>query len=102
LAVKTRLADAETLQSVPTILLAQRPENGKPVTMISPLLPFKAGNDVELDYLGKRYPARLKRSFSPSPSYQEFEVEFLQDQLIFPNETPTANAPPLEDRMQNI
>jgi len=76
LPVKARLLDQEDSQSIFTFLLAEHAGDNKPVTLLTPSLPFKSDQDIEIEFNGKTYKACLTKSESFSRSYQEFELQF--------------------------
>ncbi|HRE32853.1 MAG TPA: hypothetical protein PLD88_12820, partial [Candidatus Berkiella sp.] len=80
----------ETQHPTPTLLLAEEPLHNKPKTLITPLLPFKSGQEISIAFDNKTYPTLLQKNYSLSPCYQQFGVEFLLEQLLFPqSSTPT-------------
>lgn len=93
LAVKAHLTDAASSFSIPTLLFADQPEKKKPLRLITPPLPFKVGNQIEVEFEGKNYPALLVKTYSASASYQEFAIQFLEEQLIFPHKKEQAVQP---------
>lgn len=84
--VTARLIDATTQHGIPTLLLPEIEENKKPMTLITPSLPFKSGQEIELDYQGQAYPVMLQKSYSKSTLYQEFAVEFLHNKILLPSQ----------------
>ncbi len=68
-------------QPIPTLLLAK--EAHRASTLITPLLPFKAGQKVELHYLDKTYAVELIYAREQTPSFQAFELDFLDEPLIY-------------------
>jgi len=85
LPIKARLCDTESPYAIPTLLLPEQSEKKLPMRLITPPLPFKSGNQVELEFERKIYPVALLKSYSTSPSYQEFAIQFLYEQLVFPH-----------------
>lgn len=75
---KTQIA-----KPIPVLLLPK--EEHKPVTLITPLLPFKTGQEIEINFDEKTYLAELKYTREETPGYQEFELNFIDKPLNFPN-----------------
>lgn len=89
LAVTTKLAESDASPAIPTLLLPS--QNHRPITLITPLLPFKLAQEVEIQYDNKKYVATLQSIRGSSPSYQEFELEFPIEPLIFSSELSSPN-----------
>lgn len=70
-------------QSIPTLLLPK--EGNKPITLITPLLPFKGGQEVEIVYNEKTYSATLSYLREQTSAYQEFELDFIEEPLNCPS-----------------
>ncbi|MBI2790982.1 MAG: hypothetical protein HYX61_03400 [Gammaproteobacteria bacterium] len=85
LPVKARLSETTVQYSIPTIVLPEQPEAHKPMRLITPPLPFKVGNEVEIEFESKIYTATLQKSFGATSSYQEFGLLFAYQQLTFPS-----------------
>lgn len=84
IAVTTKLAESDNSPAIPTLLLPS--ENNRPTTLITPLLPFKPAQEVEIHYDNKDYVATLQRVRANSPSYQEFEIDFTSEPLTLPSD----------------
>ncbi len=82
IAVKARVSEATSSHLVPTLLFA--PHKQKPMRLVCPPLPFKTGNDIEIEYDNHTYYANLLKSFSSTQSYQEFGLQFPYEQIEFP------------------
>lgn len=101
LAVYSRLDETKSHHQTATLLLAEEPLHHKPQTLITPSLPFKVGQEVQIHFDNKDYQAILQKNYSLSPCYQQFGVEFLYEQLEIreANEKekskPSRAAPPL-------
>lgn len=89
--VSARFIDATSQQGIATLLLPEIEENDKPMTLVTPSLPFKSGQEIELEYLGQVYPVMLQKSYSQSTLYQEFALEFLHNTI---NLSPSDQLPP--------
>ncbi len=76
--------DGKSEHQTATLLLAEQPLHNKPKTLITPSLPFKAGQEINVSFQHQAYPALLQKNYSLSPCYQQFGVEFLYEQPIFP------------------
>lgn len=86
LAVMARSSTTTTLQPVSTLLLPEQVEFSKPMTLITPTLPFKTGLEIEIYYDNQSYTASLQKRFSFSPSFQEFGLDFPFAALQFPTQ----------------
>jgi hypothetical protein len=92
LPVKARLAETTAQYSIPTIVLPEQSESHKPMRLITPPLPFKVGNEIEIEYESQIYTATLQKSFGATSSYQEFGLHFAYQQLTFPHQADFFNA----------
>jgi len=81
LPVTAKLADSETSHPIATLMLPNT--QNKPLTLITPSLPFKPGQEIDIQYLDKHYLSTLQRTRGISPSYQEFELEFTYEPFVF-------------------
>ncbi|MGE3320033.1 MAG: hypothetical protein AB7I18_12135 [Candidatus Berkiella sp.] len=97
LAVYSSLEDAQSEHQTATLLLAEQPLHNKPKTLITPSLPFKAGQEIKVAFQDHAYPAVLQKNYSLSPCYQQFGIEFLYEQPDIPIMTtkPSRAAPPV-------
>lgn len=84
LATYSNQEDAQSEHQTATLLLAEQPLHNKPKTLITPSLPFKAGQEIKVTFENESYPAVLQKNYSLSPCYQQFGVEFLYEQPVFP------------------
>lgn len=84
LAVYSRVDETKSHHQTATLLLAEEPLHHKPQTLITPSLPFKVGQEVQIHFESKDYQAILQKNYSLSPCYQQFGVEFLYEQLEIP------------------
>ncbi len=92
LAVETRLADTTSPYSIPTLVFPEIPEKNIPMRLIAPPLPFKTGNEIELEHNNHVYSATLQKVYSTTASYQEFGLHFAYQALVFPQRKVTANS----------
>lgn len=97
LAVYSGLDDSQSEHQTATLLLAEQPLYNKPKTMITPSLPFKAGQEIKVAFQNRAYPAVLQKNYSLSPCYQQFGIEFLYEQPDIPMSSmkPSRAIPPL-------
>ncbi|MBS0288787.1 MAG: hypothetical protein JSS07_01960 [Proteobacteria bacterium] len=101
--VKTRIAETTTSYFVPTLLLAAIPNQQKPMRLIAPPLPFKTGNELEIEYNDNTYAANLEKSYSSSSSYHEFGIVFPFKQIEFPEHQGDLYNPKIsETKNQNL
>ncbi len=84
LAVETQLADTTSHYSISTLVFPEIPEHQIPMRLIAPLLPFKIGNEIEIEYNSHSYCATLQKIYSATASYQEFGLHFAYEALEFP------------------
>lgn len=84
LPVNSRLSESATSLMVPTLLLPDQPKQHLPLRLITPPLPFKTGNELEIEYDSQAYAVVLQKSYSASASYQEFGLHFTYQQFEFP------------------
>lgn len=84
LPVKTRLSDSASSYLVPTLVFPCEEEKHIPMRLVAPPIPFKTGNEIEIEHDSHLYAAVLQKSYSASPSYQEFGLHFTYQQLEFP------------------
>lgn len=84
LAVYSSLEDAQSEHQTATLLLAEQSLHNKPKTLITPSLPFKAGQEIKVAFQNHAYPAVLQKNYSLSPCYQQFGIEFLYEQPDIP------------------
>jgi hypothetical protein len=82
--VKSCLSNTHTGHMTPTLLFPEQPQSEKPMTLITPSLPFKTGQEIDIEYEQQIFPVCLQKSYSLSPSYQEFGLEFLHQRLVVP------------------
>ncbi len=87
LPVKAHLSDSASPYLVPTLVFPPQAEKQLPMRLVSPPLPFKVGNEIELEYDGHVYAAVLQKSYSASASYQEFGLHFAYQALEFPRKS---------------
>ncbi|MBS0288239.1 MAG: hypothetical protein JSR17_13150 [Proteobacteria bacterium] len=85
-AVKSQLSDAASAYLVPTLLLPEQSQKHLPLRLITPPLPFKTGNELEIEYDNHTYAAVLQKSYSASASYQEFGLHFTYEPFEFPHQ----------------
>lgn len=82
---KARLIDAPASLPIPTLLLPEQPNQTIAMkTLVTPPLPFKTGQKVELEYNQERFIVTLQKNHSLSPTYQQFALEFESQQPEFP------------------
>lgn len=74
-AVMIIFEDKEASRTFPALLLPDQMGRGKPMTLLTSLLPFRAEQIIKLEYEGKLFTVKLKRNYSLSPTYHEFEIE---------------------------
>lgn len=84
IAVKTRLEKDTDATFLPAILLANPSNQKKPMTLITPPLYFNSNLNVIIEFDGKNYLACLQKDHSQSPTYQEYELRFLDQPIVFP------------------
>ncbi len=82
--VKARLSESASSYLVPTLILRNEDSNHLPKRMVTPPLPFKSGNELEIEFNSQVFCAVLQKSFSASPSYQEFGLHFVNNDIEFP------------------
>jgi hypothetical protein len=83
LPIKARLTETTSQYAVPTLVFPENLEKHKPMTIVTPPLPFKTGNEIEIEYENQTYTANLQKNYSDTPSYQEFGLHFAYQQLVF-------------------
>lgn len=85
IAVKARIAESSATQAVSALLLPEQPDKGKEsMSLITPLLPFKVGTEVELEYNNQQYPVHLQKNEGLTACYLHFEIAFLSQHISFP------------------
>lgn len=82
--LKARVAESTGNYDLPILLLPENQSIKKPSKLITPALPFKPGQELELTFKDTKYPAHLLGSSSLSPLYQEFEFEYLIQEIPIP------------------
>jgi hypothetical protein len=75
-AANSWLTDASIQQGVCTLML---PENqDRPITLLTPSIPFKLGNEINIQLADEAYHASLQTNFSSSTNYQQYMLEFFE------------------------
>jgi len=82
--LKARIAESTGNYDLPILLLPENQNISEPNKLVTPALPFKPGQELELTFQNKKYPAHLLGSTSLSPLYQEFEFEYLLQAISLP------------------
>lgn len=87
IAVSAHFPNTPIEQIIPTLLLPQNEETKEETTsfvLLTPSLPFKNNQSIELLHMGNHYEIVLNKGHTISANYQAFDIEFLSDPIPLP------------------